>query len=88
MDFFTLSPYAKPISKLRIKPGSRRCILRLRIPPGRMGTVVLALSLLSTALLCPATAVLRIGAFNIHRRSSLRSSSDLPGALTPQAVCA
>lgn len=76
MDFFTLSPYAKPISKLRIKPGSRRCILRLRIPPGRMGTVVLALSLLSTALLCPATAVLRIGAFNIQAFGDSKMSDE------------
>lgn len=33
-------------------------------------------------------AILNIGALNIHQRSSFRSSPDLPGALTPQAVCA
>ncbi|NXK26233.1 DNSL2 protein, partial [Arenaria interpres] len=40
--------------------------LRLSIPPGRMGTVVLTLSLFTITLLCPATATLRVGAFNIQ----------------------
>ncbi|NXX99023.1 DNSL2 protein, partial [Centropus bengalensis] len=34
--------------------------------PGRMGTVALALSLLVMALVCPASASLRVGAFNIQ----------------------
>ncbi|XP_072204932.1 deoxyribonuclease-1-like 2 isoform X1 [Excalfactoria chinensis] len=74
--FFTLSSYVKPISKPRIKPGSCCCILWLRIPPGRMGTVVLALSLLSMALLCPATATLRIGAFNIQSFGDSKMSDE------------
>ncbi|NWR65771.1 DNSL2 protein, partial [Bucorvus abyssinicus] len=38
----------------------------LSIPPGRMGTVALALSLLAVALPCLATTTLHIGAFNIQ----------------------
>uniref|UniRef100_A0A669PQH8 Deoxyribonuclease n=1 Tax=Phasianus colchicus TaxID=9054 RepID=A0A669PQH8_PHACC len=41
-----------------------------------MGTVVLALSLLSTALLCPATAMLRIGAFNIQAFGDSKMSDE------------
>ncbi|NXU76393.1 DNSL2 protein, partial [Oreotrochilus melanogaster] len=49
--------------------------LRLSIPPGRMGTVTLALSLLATALLCPATATLRVGAFNIQSFGDTKMSN-------------
>ncbi|NWU92345.1 DNSL2 protein, partial [Upupa epops] len=38
----------------------------LSIPPSRMGTMVLALALLAWALPYPATATLRVGAFNIQ----------------------
>ncbi|XP_032303545.1 deoxyribonuclease-1-like 2 [Coturnix japonica] len=41
-----------------------------------MGTVVLALSLLSMALLCPATATLRIGAFNIQSFGDSKMSDE------------
>lgn len=41
-----------------------------------METVVLALSLLSTALLCPATATLRIGAFNIQAFGDSKMSDE------------
>ncbi|NXQ88232.1 DNSL2 protein, partial [Nyctibius grandis] len=50
--------------------------LRLSIPPGRMGTVALALSLMSTALLCPATATLRVGAFNIQAFGDTKMSNE------------
>ncbi|NXT39417.1 DNSL2 protein, partial [Pelecanoides urinatrix] len=49
--------------------------LQLSIPPGRMGTVALALSLLAVALLCPATATLRVGAFNIQAFGDTKMSS-------------
>ncbi|NXC44292.1 DNSL2 protein, partial [Penelope pileata] len=50
--------------------------LRLRIPPGRMGTVLLALSLLTAAVLCPAAATLRIGAFNIQAFGDSKMSDE------------
>ncbi|NWW96671.1 DNSL2 protein, partial [Rhynochetos jubatus] len=50
--------------------------LRLSIPPGRMGTMVLALSLLAVALLCPATATLRVGAFNIQAFGDTKMSNE------------
>ncbi|NXS46313.1 DNSL2 protein, partial [Balaeniceps rex] len=50
--------------------------LWLSIPPGRMRTVALALSLLAMALLCPATATLRIGAFNIQAFGDTKMSND------------
>ncbi|NXG63668.1 DNSL2 protein, partial [Hemiprocne comata] len=49
--------------------------LWLSIPPGRMGTVMLALSLLTTTLLCPATATLRVGAFNIQAFGDTKMSN-------------
>ncbi|NXJ38601.1 DNSL2 protein, partial [Ciconia maguari] len=48
----------------------------LIIPPGRMGTVALALSLLAVALPCPATGTLRIGAFNIQAFGDTKMSSE------------
>ncbi|NXI64914.1 DNSL2 protein, partial [Anseranas semipalmata] len=50
--------------------------LWLSIPPSRMGTMALALSLLATALLCPATATLRIGAFNIQAFGDSKMSDE------------
>ncbi|KFR12020.1 Deoxyribonuclease-1-like 2, partial [Opisthocomus hoazin] len=50
--------------------------LQLSIPPGRMGTVALALSLLTTTLLCPATAMLRVGAFNIQAFGDTKMSNE------------
>ncbi|XP_065588491.1 deoxyribonuclease-1-like 2 isoform X2 [Cyrtonyx montezumae] len=41
-----------------------------------MRTAVLALSLLTTALLCPATAMLRIGAFNIQAFGDSKMSDE------------
>ncbi|XP_068276194.1 deoxyribonuclease-1-like 2 [Nyctibius grandis] len=41
-----------------------------------MGTVALALSLLSTTLLCPATATLRVGAFNIQAFGDTKMSNE------------
>ncbi|NXP05677.1 DNSL2 protein, partial [Thinocorus orbignyianus] len=49
---------------------------RLSIPPGRMGTMVLTLSLLTITLLCPATATLRIGAFNIQAFGDTKMSDE------------
>ncbi|XP_029813721.1 deoxyribonuclease-1-like 2 [Manacus vitellinus] len=40
-----------------------------------MGTVTLALSLLAVALLCPATATLRVGAFNIQAFGDTKMSN-------------
>lgn len=40
-----------------------------------MGTVTLELSLLAVALLCPATAMLRIGAFNIQAFGDTKMSN-------------
>lgn len=40
-----------------------------------MGTVTLGLSLLAVALLCPATAMLRIGAFNIQAFGDTKMSN-------------
>ncbi|NXS97386.1 DNSL2 protein, partial [Jacana jacana] len=50
--------------------------LRLSTPPGRMGTVVLTLSLLTITLLCPATATLRVGAFNIQAFGDTKMSNE------------
>ncbi|NXV74030.1 DNSL2 protein, partial [Atlantisia rogersi] len=50
--------------------------LRLSIPPGRMGTVVLALSLLAVVYPCLATATLRIGAFNIQAFGDTKMSNE------------
>lgn len=50
--------------------------LRLNIAHGRMGTVTLALSLLAVVLLCPATATLRIGAFNIQAFGDTKMSNE------------
>ncbi|KAF1410784.1 Deoxyribonuclease-1-like 2, partial [Spheniscus humboldti] len=50
--------------------------LWLSIPPSRMGTVALALSLLVMALPCPATAMLRIGAFNIQAFGDTKMSNE------------
>ncbi|NXJ92455.1 DNSL2 protein, partial [Corythaixoides concolor] len=50
--------------------------LQLSIPPSRMGTVVLALSLLAMALPCPATAALRVGAFNIQAFGDTKMSNE------------
>ncbi|NXX40840.1 DNSL2 protein, partial [Tricholaema leucomelas] len=50
--------------------------LRLNIAHGRMGTVILALSLLAVGLLCPATAMLRIGAFNIQAFGDTKMSNE------------
>ncbi|NWS53310.1 DNSL2 protein, partial [Chunga burmeisteri] len=50
--------------------------LRLSIPPSRMGTVVLALCLLAAALPYPATARLRIGAFNIQAFGDTKMSNE------------
>ncbi|KGL90775.1 Deoxyribonuclease-1-like 2, partial [Charadrius vociferus] len=50
--------------------------LWLSIPPGRMGTMALALSLLTTTLLCPATATLRVGAFNIQAFGDTKMSNE------------
>ncbi|NWH16440.1 DNSL2 protein, partial [Grus americana] len=50
--------------------------LRLSIPPGRMGTVALALSLLAVALPCLATATLRVGAFNIQAFGDSKMSNE------------
>ncbi|NWR82113.1 DNSL2 protein, partial [Centropus unirufus] len=44
--------------------------------PGRMGTVALALSLLVVALLCPASASLRVGAFNIQAFGDSKMSNE------------
>ncbi|NWW47560.1 DNSL2 protein, partial [Pedionomus torquatus] len=49
---------------------------RLSLPPGRMGTMVLTLSLLAITLLCPATATLRVGAFNIQAFGDTKMSSE------------
>ncbi|NXJ68841.1 DNSL2 protein, partial [Rostratula benghalensis] len=48
----------------------------LSIPPGRMGTMVLTLSLLTIILLCPATATLRVGAFNIQAFGDTKMSNE------------
>ncbi|NXH16666.1 DNSL2 protein, partial [Bucco capensis] len=48
----------------------------LSIPPGRMGTVVLVLSLLAVALPCPAVAILRVGAFNIQAFGDTKMSNE------------
>ncbi|NXI44951.1 DNSL2 protein, partial [Galbula dea] len=48
----------------------------LSIPASRMGTVVLALSLLAVALLCPATSTLRVGAFNIQAFGDSKMSNE------------
>ncbi|NXW81471.1 DNSL2 protein, partial [Alopecoenas beccarii] len=50
--------------------------LWLSIAPGRMGTVVLALSLLTVALPCLATATLRVGAFNIQAFGDTKMSNE------------
>ncbi|NXF95534.1 DNSL2 protein, partial [Eubucco bourcierii] len=50
--------------------------LRLNIAHGRMGTVTLALSLLVVVLLCPVTATLRIGAFNIQAFGDTKMSNE------------
>ncbi|KFU88007.1 Deoxyribonuclease-1-like 2, partial [Chaetura pelagica] len=49
--------------------------LWLRVPPGRMRTPVLALLLLPSTLLCPATAALRVGAFNIRAFGDTKMSN-------------
>ncbi|KAM6299406.1 deoxyribonuclease-1-like 2 [Aegotheles albertisi] len=41
-----------------------------------MGTVALSLSLLATTLLCPATATLRVGAFNIQAFGDTKMSNE------------
>ncbi|NXA29500.1 DNSL2 protein, partial [Ibidorhyncha struthersii] len=50
--------------------------LWLSIPPGRMGTMALALTLLTITLLCPATATLRVGAFNIQAFGDTKMSNE------------
>ncbi|NWY49749.1 DNSL2 protein, partial [Chionis minor] len=55
---------------------SHCCIPVAHIPPGRMGTMVLALSLLTITLLCPATATLRVGAFNIQAFGDTKMSNE------------
>ncbi|NXF54641.1 DNSL2 protein, partial [Oceanites oceanicus] len=50
--------------------------LRLSIPPSKMGTVALALSLLAVAFTCPATATLRVGAFNIQAFGDTKMSNE------------
>ncbi|NWV86828.1 DNSL2 protein, partial [Dasyornis broadbenti] len=45
------------------------------IHPVRMGTVTLVSSLLAVALLCPATATLRVGAFNIQAFGDTKMSN-------------
>ncbi|NXW43995.1 DNSL2 protein, partial [Nyctiprogne leucopyga] len=50
--------------------------LCLSIPLGKMGTMALALSLLTTALLCPAAATLRVGAFNIQAFGDTKMSNE------------
>lgn len=62
-----------------------------------MGTAVLALSLLAVALVCPATATLRIGAFNIQAFGDSKMSDEAvagviinvstAGAAWGRAVC-
>ncbi|NXW55804.1 DNSL2 protein, partial [Eurystomus gularis] len=49
--------------------------LWLSTPPGMMGTMVLALSLLAVALPSPAIATLRIGAFNIQSFGDTKMSN-------------
>ncbi|NXF32269.1 DNSL2 protein, partial [Nyctibius bracteatus] len=61
--------------------------LRLSIPPGRMGTMALALSLLSTALLCPATATLRVGAFNIQAFGDTKMSNEGVASIIVSILC-
>ncbi|NXW01605.1 DNSL2 protein, partial [Fregetta grallaria] len=64
--------------------------LRLSIPPGKMGTLALALSLLAVALTCPATATLRVGAFNIQAFGDTKmSNEEVAGiivSVTPQPL--
>ncbi|NWQ81302.1 DNSL2 protein, partial [Columbina picui] len=50
--------------------------LWLSIALGRMGTMVLALSLLTVALPCLATATLRVGAFNIQAFGDTKMSNE------------
>ncbi|NXW36998.1 DNSL2 protein, partial [Phaetusa simplex] len=50
--------------------------LRLSITSSSMGTMALALALLTTTLLCPATATLRIGAFNIQAFGDTKMSDE------------
>ncbi|NXE29413.1 DNSL2 protein, partial [Ardeotis kori] len=50
--------------------------LRLSIPPGRMGTMALALALLVVALPCLTSATLRVGAFNIQAFGDTKMSNE------------
>ncbi|NWX69746.1 DNSL2 protein, partial [Alca torda] len=50
--------------------------LRLSITSSRMGSMALALALLTTTLLCPATATLRVGAFNIQAFGDTKMSDE------------
>ncbi|NXV46056.1 DNSL2 protein, partial [Uria aalge] len=50
--------------------------LRLSISSSRMGSMALALALLTTTLLCPATATLRVGAFNIQAFGDTKMSDE------------
>ncbi|KFP46154.1 Deoxyribonuclease-1-like 2, partial [Cathartes aura] len=61
--------------------------LRLSIPPGRMGTMALALSLLAVALLCPATATLRVGAFNIQAFGDTKMSNEGVAGIIVSILC-
>ncbi|NXU94345.1 DNSL2 protein, partial [Xiphorhynchus elegans] len=57
--------------------------LLLSTSPCRMGTVALTLSLLAVALLCPATATLRVGAFNIQAFGDTKmSNKEVAGIIT------
>ncbi|NXG84449.1 DNSL2 protein, partial [Stercorarius parasiticus] len=49
---------------------------RLSITSSRMGTMALALALLTTTLLCPATATLSVGAFNIQAFGDTKMSDE------------
>ncbi|NXN62223.1 DNSL2 protein, partial [Rynchops niger] len=50
--------------------------LQLSITSSSMGTTALALALLTTTLLCPATATLRVGAFNIQAFGDTKMSDE------------
>lgn len=84
MDFFLLCPQIQSSF-----PSSTpiAASLWLSIPPGRMGTMALALSLLTTTLLCPATATLRVGAFNIQAFGDTKMSNEGVAGIIVNVSC-
>lgn len=73
MDFFSLYPQIQS-SFPSLAPIAAS--LWLSITSSSMGTMALALALLTTTLLCPATATLHVGAFNIQAFGDTKMSDE------------